>query len=178
MEMHLALIVDGYKFVETGFNFNQLPNSRAQLALPEWRLEQPASPVSLGSTSPEGESGNTTVTMSDGSVYLICQEVAGETKLVKAIWSVAEETWILPLVMGSSCDDSPSIETFNPYNGETNILPLTMELTSCSIEDDVFDTDIILRFEGYEGGLVGHINGAELDDSWGMLFDWFTPIGE
>ncbi|MBO7294887.1 MAG: hypothetical protein J6U65_05680 [Bacteroidaceae bacterium] len=41
MEMHLALIVDGYKFVETGFNFNQLPNSIAQLALPEWDVIPP-----------------------------------------------------------------------------------------------------------------------------------------
>ena len=50
MEMHLALIVDGYKFNQTGYYFRYLPNSIAQLALPEWELvSQPASPVSLGS---------------------------------------------------------------------------------------------------------------------------------
>ena len=38
MEMHLALIVDGYKFAQTGFYFRYLPNSIAQLALPEWEL--------------------------------------------------------------------------------------------------------------------------------------------
>ena len=48
MEMHLALIVDGYKFAQTGYYFRYLPNSIAQLALPEWELvSQPASPVRL-----------------------------------------------------------------------------------------------------------------------------------
>lgn len=74
MEMHLALIVDGYKFVETGYDFRQLPNSQSQLALPEWALESSASPVSLTSFYLDNDSYALGVLFNDGSAKVVAFE--------------------------------------------------------------------------------------------------------
>ena len=69
MEMHLALIVDGYKFYQTGFNYRHLPNEQAQLALPEWDvLPEPGTPVSLVSSEDEDRDPTVGVLYSNGVI--------------------------------------------------------------------------------------------------------------
>lgn len=135
MEMHLALIVDGYKFVETGFNFNQLPNSIAQLALPEWALDsQPASPVSL-------VTGRDTlgVEYSDGSVKTVGVNQAGE---IVSIYQ--DDTTIYASSEG--CDSGISL-TEGSSLGDDHALA-TVSFGACSVSGNTMNANVAITIDG------------------------------
>lgn len=114
--------------------------------------------------------------MSDGSELLLTVQDSGQTKLVRSIYSGEDDDFILSFETGGSCNDSFRIDQTVQYEGQSNIVPLQVALSSCSLEDNVFDTDVILTFGEYAGALKAHCDTAEINDAWGVLFANITPI--
>lgn len=167
MEMHLALIVDGYKFVETGFNFNQLPNSTAQLALPEWKLEsQPASPVSLIPIDVSNNKKAAAVQYSDGTKKLLTN-AAGDTMYI-----VNNEGYCF-MYAPEDCDD-----TAMTFDNDTSVeqgvdtIPYSAYLDSCSLADDMISGNVVLIVDGVS--FVKSNVSAEPADSFRILMQDFV----
>ena len=114
--------------------------------------------------------------MSDGSELLLTVQDGGQTKLVRTIWSEVENDFILSFETSGSCNEPFWIEETVQYEGQSNIVPLQIALSSCTIESDVFDTDVILTFGDYAGALKTHCDTAEINDAWGVLFANITPV--
>ena len=143
MEMHLALIVDGYKFVETGFNFNQLPNSIAQLALPEWALEsQPTTLVSLSSRRFDGyDVPLITLLFSDGSEKLLSIPDMETGSLVSS-----ENGADIEVTFVEGCTYAPNL-SYEMDGGNPPIETVEMSIAwdSCTMDDDVPKGRVILH---------------------------------
>lgn len=184
MEMHLALIVDGYKFIETGYNFNQLPNSIAQLALPEWKLQSrdlvSLTTMHVTGTEPHSEFDCLAVLMSDGSTVPLCFNEEGIVNV---------ESNQLPADLNESCDDPPHIDgliTFddipNASIGYEDCYHVIMEWNTCQMTgDDTANASILLRlfdfgFGDELGSLVSNQISLSNYDTTNIPLSSFTPL--
>ena len=136
MEMHLALIVDGYKFVQTGYNFRQLPNSQAQLALPEWELiSEPATPVRLITILNEYDGSYPLgVEMSDGSYRALVDPSQSNYVIASG-----ETDGVLVVDVPGSCDGDLGITTYEQEFSEAvkqdyQTLGCSYGFNSCSVQ--------------------------------------------